>query len=78
MGNTIEKRGDNMIVNNHTEKKLLDAGIDTLVDYKRGLYSVKDASKQLAAQTGLDIEAARDILESMSKHNVVPFPGKKN
>ena len=64
--------------NDDREKDLLGAGIDTIVDYKRGLYSAEDASKQLAAQTGLDIEVARDLLESMSKHNVVPFPGKKN
>ena len=59
------------------EKDFLGAGIDTMVDYKRGLQSLDAASKQLAAQSGLDIDVARDLLESMQKHNVVPFPSKK-
>ena len=61
----------------HNKRGFLNAGIDTMVDYKRGLQSLDAASKQLSAQSGLDIDVARDLLESMQKHNVVPFLGKK-
>jgi|TARA_R110002050_G_scaffold89650_3_gene188748 hypothetical protein len=64
------------MANTETKKvKYLDAAIETMVDYKRGLRTLDTGAKELAAQTGLDHDVARELLKSMYKHNVTQIRG---
>ena len=52
------------MANTETKKvKYLDAAIETMVDYKRGLRTLDTGAKELAAQTGLDHDVARELLK---------------
>ena len=49
--------------------------IEDMVDYKRGLRSLKTGTKALSESTGLSPDIAEALLKSMNKDNVTQIRG---
>tara|TARA_R100001377_G_scaffold68224_1_gene43507 strand:- start:1873 stop:2130 length:258 start_codon:yes stop_codon:yes gene_type:complete len=53
----------------------LDASIEIMAEYRRGLWNIGNACRELSKVTGLELDVCRMMLKDMKRHNVTQIRG---